>query len=607
MSTFAPLAVAVPLLLAAALVAVTSWIGRRTADLVAIAGAIAVTVICALLVVHTSRGLSVYWFGGWRPHNGITLGISFAVDQLGAGLATFVGLLMIAALIFAYRHVEAQGGVFNALMLVFLAAMVGFCLTGDLFNMFVFFELLGVAAIALTAYRADQRAPLEGSLNFAVTNTVGAFLVLSGIALLYGRTGALNLAQIGHVLAQGRVDGLVVVAFALIVCGFFIKAAIVPFHFWLADAYTVAPTPVCIVFAGVMSELGLYAVARIYWTVFDGTLSSYHSQVRLVLVIAGVLTAVVGAVMCLVPRHLKRLLAFVTISHLGLMLVGIGLLTVNGLSGTAVYLVVDGLVKASLFICVGIVQYRRAEVHELRLRGLGRGLPLTGVLFALGGVALAALPPFRTFLGKSLTQEQIKHGYQWVPYIYVLVSVLTGGAVLRAAARVFLGWGAQRETHPAVERLGEESQPPDQTLWRAHTPRLLFVPAVALLAGGIVADLLPGFLAGAQEAAARFKAPGAYDAAVLYSQHIGQLPTPAFTTTEDLAYGAASIGGAVAFALLLLFGGRLPRRPPAAITAGVHGAMGRLRALHSGQPGDYVAWLTAGVAVFGGAFALALH
>src|SRR5207247_2029244 len=146
----------------------------------------------------------------------------------------------------------------------------------DLFNIFVFFELMGAAAFALTAYRADRPGPLQGALNFAVTNSLAAFLILGGIGLLYGRTGALNLAQVGEALARRRSDGLVVVAFLLLVVGFLIKAGAVPFHFWLSDAYAVAPIPVCVLLSGAMSDLGIHAIARLYWDVFSGPLGGHE-------------------------------------------------------------------------------------------------------------------------------------------------------------------------------------------------------------------------------------------------------------------------------------------------------------------------------------------
>jgi multicomponent Na+:H+ antiporter subunit D len=266
----ASLPVAMPLLVAAALAATASLNWCWMADAMTLATATAVTVLCTLLLVRSAHETIVYWFGSWQPRGGgVALGISFAIDPVGAGLAAFAGLLTSAALVFAWRAFEEVSHVFHALMLVFLAAMVGFSLSGDIFTMFVFFELMTVAAIALAGYQIDERPPLEGALNFAIINTVGGFLVVSGIGLLYGRTGALNLAQIGGALSKAQPDGLVIVAFSFLVTGFFVKAAVVPFHFWLADAYAVAPTPVCVLLSGVMSELGLYAVARLYWTVFS--------------------------------------------------------------------------------------------------------------------------------------------------------------------------------------------------------------------------------------------------------------------------------------------------------------------------------------------------
>ena len=385
-SMLPPLTLAVPML-AAAVLAGTQCLGLRLlAQVVALVATVATIVICGLqLALAIRHGVAVYWFGGWHPHHGVALGISFAIDPFGAGLACFCAVLTLAAQVFSWRHFESVGHAFPALLLVLMAAIIGFCESGDLFNMFVFFELMTATAIALTAHRSDQRAPLQGALNFGISNAIGGFFVLFGIALLYGRTGALNLAQIGAALAGHRVDGLVVVAFGLIVCGFFVKAAIIPFHFWLADAYASAPTPVCVIFAGVMSEVGLYGVARVYWTVFAGPLGPHAATLRLILVITGAVTALGGALMCLLQHLLKRLLAFATISYMGLFLVGLGLLDVRGLAGTAIFVVADGLVKASLFVCVGILQYRRADANSLRIRGLGRGLPFTGTRVRTGG------------------------------------------------------------------------------------------------------------------------------------------------------------------------------------------------------------------------------
>jgi multicomponent Na+:H+ antiporter subunit D len=603
------LPVAIPLIVAAALAATASFPRRWIADIASLAAAVAVTALCALLLFRAMSETIVYWFGGWQPRDGIALGISFVIDPLGAGLATFAGLLMCAALIFCWRHFESVSHILHALMLVFLAAMVGFSLSGDLFNMFVFFELMTVSAIALTAHEIGERPPIEGALNFAITNTVGGFLVLSGIGLVYGRTGALNLAQIGETLAQSTPDRLVIVAFALLVAGFFVKAGVVPFHFWLADAYAVAPTPVCILFAGAMSELGLYAVARIYWTAFSVPLEPYEPGLQAVLLGVGILTALLGAIMCFLQHYLKRLLAFATVSYIGFFLIGIALLTADGLAGTAVYVLGDGLVKASLFVGVGVLQHRRGRVDELRLRGLGRDLPFTGAIFVVGGLALAALPPFGTFLGKSMIEEAaLEQGYAWIPALFMLASILTGGAVLRAAGRVFLGWDPTAKSDPSSERADQETEPETQEA-RNRTPAALFAPALGLLLAGLAVGVMPGLAHAAQEAAARFLDGRAYADAVLRGLPAGQPPVGSASppTGIDLLYAAGSTAGALALALLTLFGHRLPRRPPRALAAALGAGSNRLRALHSGHPGDYVAWLTLGVATLGGLFAVALY
>src|SRR5437763_5562967 len=378
-------------MVSAAMAASSFFLPRRAADTLGLLASVAVAVLCATLLFHVRHGRDVYWFSGWHPSNGMALGISFSVDTMGAGLATLVAVLMVAAVTFSWRYFEDDPGHrFSILMLVFLAAMVGFSLSGDLFNMFVFFELMGTAAYALTGYKIEATSPLQGALNFAVSNSVGGYSILLGIGLLYARTGALNLGQIGNALAGHRPDGLVVGAFTLITVGLLVKAAVVPFHFWLADAHAVAPTPVCVLFSGAMVELGLYGVARVYWTVFEGSFAPHAHALSHVLLGIGVLTVVVGAVMCFFQQHIKRVLAFSTISHMGLFLVAFALFDHAALAGAAVYILAHGFVKAARSVCAGIVLHRLRGVDAEAQRGRGRVMPWTGAVFALGGLALAA-------------------------------------------------------------------------------------------------------------------------------------------------------------------------------------------------------------------------
>jgi multicomponent Na+:H+ antiporter subunit D len=603
MGDLAPVAVATPLVTAAVLVAMAEVVPRRVVDVLACASSVACVVLCALVLDDASDGTLVHWFGGWTPRGDTALGISFAIDSIGAGLALFASVLFLAAFVFCWRYFVVIGPLFHSLMLVFLAAMLGFSYTGDLFNLFVFFELLSVAAYALVAYDIEEEGPLQGALNFAVTNSIGAFLILTGIGLLYGRTGALNMAQIGEALAGQPADGLVVVAFTLMAVGFFVKAAVVPFHFWLADAYSVAPTPVCLLLSAAMSELGLYAFARIYWTVFSGALGG-EEALEAVLIGAGTLTALVGAVMCFGQRHLKRMLAFATISHVGLFLIGIALLDAGGLAGTALYIVADGLVKAALFVGVGSLQHLFGSVDELRLYGRARALRITGPLMAACGLAVASLPPFGPWLGKALIDDAAREaGKGWVVAVFVIASVLTGASILRATARVFVGVGP-REDPSIVEGPAPEEVDPELSYPHKRVPLTMTVPALALAVGGLGIGLVPGLRATFEHGSQPFVDRAGYAATVLHGQVLREGGAASLGPgLSDVLVGLATAAAACSLAYLTL----APARP------GVHRlglATGRaiawLRPLHSGYVGDYVTWLVAGAAVLGGVFAVTL-
>jgi len=601
----APYAVVVPLIAAGVLTGLATQVNRAIAETLALAAAIAVTVFCAILLVRVAAGAEVYWFGGWEPRAGLAIGVSFTVDTFGAGLATLCSVLMVAALVLMWRYRDTDAPHFQTLMLLFLAGMVGFCLSGDLFNMFVFFELMSVAAFALAGYKIDEDEAVEGSLNFAVTNTIGSFLILTGIALVYGRTGVLNLAQISGTLLDGPHDGLVVVAFCLLAAGFFVKAAVVPFHFWLADAYAVAPTPVCLLFAGAMSELGIYAVGRIWFDGFADALAVHADGLRTVLIVAGCLTALVGAVMCVLQDHIKRLLAFATIAYVGVFLIGLGLLTSDGVAGAAVYIVADGLGKAALFGAAGVVQHRRRSVSLQRLRELGPGMAATGVVWVVGALSFAALPPFGTFLGKSLLEDGlVKEGYGWAIAVLIATSALTAGAALRAAGAMFLGWG-ESGPPPATE---EESVPEEEGT-PERTPAVLFVPTVVLALGALAVGLVPGLVEAFEGAAEQFVDGSSYTAVVLRGANGPALEAASSYSAPASAYvySALTFAGALAVAAVGLFGSRVRGSIVARTSDATQAVVAPLRALHSGHIGDYVAWLVAGVALLGGSFAIALQ
>ena len=592
--------VAAPLLAAALLAALHRILNQRFAFYLAYLATFLSIFASTRLALNSYPNRVVYWFGNWQPRGGIALGISFVVDPLGAGLAIFAGVMVLMALLVSSRYFDTVGSFFQVLVMVFLAAMCGFSLTGDVFNLFVFFELMSAAAFALCGYKSEDAGPLEGALNFAVVNTAGAFLALCGIGLLYGRTGALNMAQAGRALG-GHSDGLVIASFIFIVAGFFTKAAIAPFHFWLADAHTVAPTPVCIIFSGVMVELGLYAVARVYWTVYQPSFAPHDSGFRTLFVGMGVFTAVVGSLMCFAQRNLKRLLAFSTIGHMGIMLIGFGLLNLRALEGLGIYLAGHGLIKGALFIYAGTLLHRFGTVDEFELHGRGRPMRFTGFLFAVAGLLLAGLPPAGIFRGSSLIEASATSFGWGITAIDLLVAILTGGAVLRVAAGVFRGWGPAHEEERGGGRQIREHR--ETTSGHESVPAVMAVPPCLMLAAGVALGVLPRFERAIAYGAEMFQAPSAYWASVLggHGEALRPLPQP----DSSLIVGLAAAAGAVLLAGASSFGTRNHRR------GGLRRRLGRmtvpLRLVHSGIAPDYIAWFTVGVAAMGAASAALLR
>ncbi|MFE2462666.1 complex I subunit 5 family protein [Streptomyces sp. NPDC059402] len=578
-----PLLVAVPLLGAALLAAAGRHLPRSVADGAACAVSAGTAALSVVLLTHSSPP-PTEWVGGWEPVEGHSVGIVLTGDGPGLGAAALVSVLTLAALAYSWRSFDepphGHAGAFPALVLVFQAGMCGFAIAGDLFNAFVWFELMSVAAYALTGHRVEEARAVQGALAFAVVNSLGAYALLMGIALLYARTGELALAHIGAALdADGPPDALVLAAFVLVLTGLLVKAAAVPFQFWLPDAHAVAPTPVCMLLSGVMVELGVLGVWRVYDTVFSGPGGVPAADAERVLTVLGALTAVIGAVMCWHQRHIKRLLAYSTIAHTGLFLLGIGTLTPEGDDGIALYVVGHAGVKAALFACAGILLDRYGSVDEHVLHGRARPLRGVAVMVFVGALGLAGLPPFGTALGKSVAEEAVGGP---LTVLYVLASAVTAAAVLRVAARVFLGLGPGPEEAggegdgDVYETTGSGEEPETEGRLGRVPDTMTAVPAL-LLAGAFAAGAVPGF--GDAVAHALGEATTA-----------GLLHTSVRWTPLGVGLGVLSSVLAVALAAVAVARPGLLAAPNPALP---------LRRLQSGHIGDYVAWLLVGATALG--------
>lgn len=575
-----PLPVALPLVVCATMLATAHLLPGRLADILATLAALGVAILSGVIATNAADGPLVYWFGGWEPRDGVHLGIGFSVDAVSGWVAAFIGLLYALTFVFAWGFFGRTHGHFHILMLLFLAAMVGFCFTRDMFNMFVWFEVMSVAAFALTAYHLAESA-LAGAINFTVVNSLAGFLMLGGIGLIYAQTGTLDFDGIAAAVARAGRDPVVAGAFCLVAVALMIKGAIVPFQFWLADAHAVAPSPVSVIFSGSMVSLGLFGLAKVSAVVFGGAEQVQHALPALLTALGG-FTALLGGWMALLQRHLKRMLAFSTISHAGIMLTALGALSAGGTGGMLVYVVGHGLVKGALFMIAGILLATRASIDEIALRGLGRGIGPAGIAMGLAGLLLCGLPIGILDQGTRLVQGAlIQQGHAIALAAGAVGAALTGAAVLRAAGRIFLGLGPDP---------GDEAgAPSEDELEKANRPLwLMLAPCCVLLAldVGLPADLIAHALPRATSDFMHRPMAGA----------LAEGPAWLPWTSVVLALAGAGYG---------LFRRRLPAFVVRPVSVTQSAPTRTLEVLHSGLIGDYATWLAVGLAVVAAVVAMA--
>jgi multicomponent Na+:H+ antiporter subunit D len=426
----APLPVLLPLLGAA----VSLVLGRfartqRVVSVVVLGVVLAASV--ALVFMADDGGAVAVEVGAWPVPQAIVL----VVDRLSALMLVVATTVGFGVLLFAVGQGWADGAeqtpvsVFHPTFLVLMAG-VGFAfLAGDLFNLYVGFEVLLTASYVLLTLGGS--APrIRGGITYIVVSLMSSLLFLAAIALVYAATGTINLAQLAIRLPE-LADGTQLLLNALLLVAFGIKAAIFPLSAWLPDSYPTAPAPVTAVFAGLLTKVGVYAIIRTQTLLFPG------GALDTVLLWAALLTMLVGILGAVAQTDIRRMLSFTLVSHIGYMVFGVALGTTAGLAGAIFYVVHHIVIQATLFLVAGLVERRGGSTSLGRLGGLAAASPLLAVLYLVPALNLAGIPPLSGFLGKlALLQAGVADGGV-LPLVLVAAGLVTSLLTLLAVSRVW--------------------------------------------------------------------------------------------------------------------------------------------------------------------------
>ncbi|MCT2360849.1 Na+/H+ antiporter subunit D [Kocuria marina] len=432
---FAPLAVLIPFLGAALNFII---VHRNRLQRGVTVGAMVLTLILnAFMLANVwNQGPQVVHLGDWAAPYGIVM----VVDQLSALMLVVSVVVSLAVLIYAVSEGVASGddegpiSIFYPTFLLLVAGVSHAFLAGDLFNLYVGFEILLTASyVLLTMGGTAQR--IRAGVTYVVVSVISSILFLISLGMIYGATATVNMADLSVKLAD-LPQGTQMQLHLMLLIAFGVKAAIFPLSFWLPDSYPTASAPVTAVFAGLLTKVGVYSIIRTETLLFPGT------QIKDLLMWVALLTMIVGILGALAQIDIKRMLSFTLISHIGYMIFGIALGTQAALAAVVYYIAHHIVIQTNLFLVAGLIERRGGSTNVDRLAGMLKISPLLGVLYMIPALNLGGIPPFSGFLGKvALLEAGIEAG-TWLSYLLVgvsvFVSLLTLMALIRVWNRVFL-------------------------------------------------------------------------------------------------------------------------------------------------------------------------
>ena len=470
MDNLVPLLVAIPLGVAF-VIPLAIRLHKRLADVLCILSLFGLIPLCLALRGHEI----IYHMGRWPTPNGIDL----RVDALTTLLLLTINSLALIVGLYSITYLQRFTSRYQyySLLLFVVAGTNGVVLAGDLFNLYVFMEVATIASYALVAFGGEDE-DFEASFKYAVLGGLSSSVILIGIALVYGMTGTLNMTHLASRLAETDAKAPLQFALALFFCGFGVKAALVPFHTWLPDAYPAAPAPISALLSGIVSKvIGLYVLARLLFNVFGIT-----DDLLLLMQWMGGITMVVGGLLALGQSDIKRLFAYSSISQVGLILLAFGFGTTWGVVGALYHLVNHAVFKALLFLNSGQVEVA-AGTRDLReMHGLGRTLPITAATCMVGSLSLAGIPPLGGFWSKLIiVVAAIQTGHMGWAILVVVMSIVSLAYLLNVQKEAFYSSDSLVEEGPLFA--GTEAD-------RIREPVFMAVPMILLAIGCVALSLL---------------------------------------------------------------------------------------------------------------------
>ncbi|WP_449538983.1 Na+/H+ antiporter subunit D [Ferdinandcohnia sp. Marseille-Q9671] len=393
--------------------------------------AIGIVSVCMIQQIRT-EGIQVLHLGGWEA----PFGVSMVADMLSAILVLVTSIVTLCCLLYSFRTIgkERESFYFYPLFLFLLTGVNGSFLTGDIFNLFVCFEVMLVSSYVLISL-GGTKIQLRESIKYILVNLISSFLFLVAVAYLYAMVGTLNLAHLSVRIAEVGQDGVMTTVAILFLLVFSLKAGLLLF-FWLPGSYSAPPTAIAALFAALLTKVGIYAIIRVFTLVF------YHEPgiTHLLIGILAALTMLLGAIGAVAYWDIKRIITYNVVVGVGFILAGVASFTTAGMTGSLYYLIHDMIVKALIFLLAGTIIHVAGSSNLREFSGLMRLHPQFGWMFFIAALSLSGIPPLSGFLGKIfITEGTFETGYFWLGGIGLLTSLM----VLYSIMKIFMNgfWG----------------------------------------------------------------------------------------------------------------------------------------------------------------------